>query len=643
MKPLLTLLTTLLAVQLSAQTFSDQFFKDFAAPSGEELALKSCSFDPDAPAVFLRKDATVIPDREKMFTYYRTRIKILKSNGLEHGNIKIRFYHANEYEKIANLTAVTINYDDQGVKKMHAVSNKDIHYTKDDQYFTSIVFSMPELREGSIIEYSYISERRSYRIVDYWYFQDEIPVLHSTFDYTIMPEAQFSYRVLKSRELPISMREVKTEGRLIFSMDNLPGITDEAFMDAKRDYLSRVELQMNYSGSSIDRQKFVANWQDLTMELLKDEDFGQAIRKRIGGTEDIIKQASLIPSIKDRMNFIYRIVQQQLNWNHYIGIYAAEKLKTVWDKKSGSAAEINLVLLNLLEAAGVPASPLLVSDRFHGKVNTSHPFISQFSKVIAFVEIDGREHYLDASGNHVYTELIPENILNTQGYLVDRKLSRFVMIADPLHFEKRSVNIVGKVQSNGTLLGQAFVTDKDYARIQRVGQIKRDQEGYIQNTFVKPHPQMLMDSFHIRNQDKDTLPLEQLLHFRQQLELAGDYYLLSTNLFGGVEKNPFLAEKRYTEINFGCKRSISFNESFDLGDGLELEGLPKPLALRTQDTGLFVSRMTDKSEDGKKLVVKTRLEINRTLYGPDEYDGLREFFKKMYGVLNEPIVLKKKP
>lgn len=643
MKPLLTLLTILLAVQLTAQGYADQFYKDYASPSPEDVNLKSFSFAPDANAIILRKDATIIPDGYKMFSYIRTRIKILKPTGSKEGNIKLRYYHAGEVEKIANLSAVTINYDAQGTKKMATLTNKDIHYTKEDQYYTTITFSMPDVREGSIIEYSYISERRNYKVIDYWYFQDELPVLHALFDYTIMPGAEFSYRVLKSSELPINLKENKTEGRLIFTMDNLPGVSDEPFMDAKRDYLSRVELQMNSVGSSIDRQKFVATWPELTQELLRDEDFGQAIQKKIAGTEELISQAKKIGDVKDRMNFIYRNVQQRLNWDRYIGIYAAEKLKTVWEKKQGSTAEINIILLNLLNAAEVPASPLLVSDRSHGKVSTSHPFISQFSKVVAYVEIGGKPYFLDASGNQVKTELIPENLLNTQGYLVERKTSRFVKISDPLHFEKRNVSIAGKINELGMLSGQVFVSDQDYSRMHREPDIRRNAQAYIRETYVDPYPKIKVDSFEIRNLEHDSLALNQLVNFNMELEKTGDYYLLTPNMFGGIEKNPFIADNRYTEINFGCKKLVTFSESFEVGEGFVIEALPKPMALRTADTGLLVSRITDQTPDGKRFVVKLRLEINKTLYTAAEYDSVKEFFKKMYGVLNDPVVLKKKP
>jgi hypothetical protein len=643
MKNALTLIMSLLMASAFGQTFSDPIFKDFASPAGDEVFMTQCSFDPDAAAVILRKDATVLPDGHKMFKYCRNRLKILNTNGLDEANIRIRYYHFGEYEKISNIQAVTINYNNDGSKRMSPIQAKDIHYTREDQFYTNITFSMPEVKAGSIIEYSYLSERISYQLVDYWYFQDDLPVLYSTFDYTLMPGAEFSYRVLKPKNRPISLKEYKTEGRLVFMMQQMPGITDEAFMDSKRDYLSRVELQMNNYGPGFEREKFVSTWPELTQQLIRDEDFGMMLGKKIPGTEDIVTDAKRIPSSKQRMDLIFRHVQKQLSWNRYVGIYARDKLKTVWDRKTGSAAEINILLLNLLNESGIPATPLLVSDRSHGKVTTTHPFISQFSMVIAYVQIDNREYFLDASGDQSQTELIPEALLNTTAYLVDRKHSRFLTISDPVHYQKRNISIAARISRTGILSGQAFIMDRDYSRLNHARQLRYDKEGYVWKNFLKSQNQMAIDSFVVRNLDIDSLPLEQLIDFRQQLEVSSDYFLLYTNLFGGLDNNPFLSENRYTDINFGCNRTISFNESFEIGEGLTIESMPKPLMLRLPDTGMVFSRLTDLSSDGKRLVVKIKVDINRTLYPPEEYDAVREFFKKMYGMLTEPVLLRKKP
>ncbi|HLO82705.1 MAG TPA: DUF3857 domain-containing protein [Chitinophagaceae bacterium] len=641
MKPILLALLTILPLIVFSQLLTDQQFNDFGAPSEEEIKMRTCSFDPEASVVVLRKDAVVQPDRFKMFSYYRYRIKILKKSGLDYGNIRIRFMHDNGYEQISNIKAVSINYDENGTKKISSVDAKNIYPKKEDEYYSTITFSMPEVREGTIIEYSYLSERSYYKVVDYWYFQDILPVLNSVYDYTIMPNADFSYRVLKSSALPIKMKEFKLEGRLVFEMNKLPGVNDEPFMDSKRDYLSRVELQMNSFGSGIDRKRYVSSWPELTQELLSDENFGNTISGRIKGTEELLKQAETIPSPRERMLFLYDRVQRHISWNQYLGIYTKEKLKTVWETRSGSSGEINLTLINLLNESKIKAYPLLVSDRSHGKINTSHPFVNQFSKVIAFVQLDDRSYFLDATEINTNPALIPETFLNTTGYLVDRKKSGFVEIKDALHISAKTINITGQI-SNGQVNGQAYINDRDYSRINIENEISRDRNSYIRNKLIKPYQDLNIDSFKVANLDNDTLPLNQQFNFSQKLEESGDYFLLYTNLFSGMEKNPFLANNRYTEINFGTQRSLTFNHMFDLMPDTKLESSPKNILLRTPDTGMIVSRLVETSADGKKILLRTKVEIKRTLYSPEEYNAVKEFYKKLYEILNEPIVIRRK-
>jgi translation initiation factor 2 gamma subunit (eIF-2gamma) len=42
------------------------------------------------------------------------------------------------------------------------------------------------------------------------------------------------------------------------------------------------------------------------------------------------------------------------------------------------------------------------------------------------------------------------------------------------------------------------------------------------------------------------------------------------------------------------------------------------------------------------LVFRNSFDILRTVYAKEEYPGIREYFKRIYGVVNDNIVLKKK-
>ena len=91
MKFTTTLCFLFLASLLYAQV---EFYPDFSVPAKDEIGMAKCGFDPEAEAIFLRKDAIVNPDEDgRMISHHRVRIKILQEKGKDYGNIKIPFYH----------------------------------------------------------------------------------------------------------------------------------------------------------------------------------------------------------------------------------------------------------------------------------------------------------------------------------------------------------------------------------------------------------------------------------------------------------------------------------------------------------------------------------------------------------------------
>jgi hypothetical protein len=47
-------------------------------------------------------------------------------------------------------------------------------------------------------------------------------------------------------------------------------------------------------------------------------------------------------------------------------------------------------------------------------------------------------------------------------------------------------------------------------------------------------------------------------------------------------------------------------------------------------------------QSGNMILLDSKLEINRTVFQPNEYDQLREFFSLVGAKLNEQIVFKKR-
>jgi hypothetical protein len=58
------------------------------------------------------------------------------------------------------------------------------------------------------------------------------------------------------------------------------------------------------------------------------------------------------------------------------------------------------------------------------------------------------------------------------------------------------------------------------------------------------------------------------------------------------------------------------------------------------DSSMMFRRLVSREND--KILFRNTFEFYRSVFYPEEYPMVREFFIRMYGFINEPIVLKKK-
>ncbi len=191
------------------------------------------------------------------------------------------------------------------------------------------------------------------------------------------------------------------------------------------------------------------------------------------------------------------------------------------------------------------------------------------------------------------------------------------------------------------LQGEVYLNSQQYARIDRLRRWKRSREKYV-NSFQKAGTSIIVDSIESKNDDQDSLPLNQHIRFRVQANSTGDYIFMPINLFSGFETNPFIATNRFSDVNFGYRQNISFSTYIEVPDGYAPDALPKSLQLvNTDKTVIFIRELFDDPAN-KKVLARVRIEFKKSLYTVDEYSELKEFYKKMFDMLNEQVVFKKK-
>jgi hypothetical protein len=634
-------ITLLVTVICHAQRVKD--VPAFGKVEKADLELKECDFDKNAEAMVLFDVGELYcnifsglqADLEK-----HVRIKILKDKGKDRADIKIRYIGLKNEEQIKNLQAQCYNLDASGNIVVSKVEKKLVYEKKINKRWYEQVFTFPEVKAGSIIEYKYTHTNVG---LPGWYFQKGIPVLYSRYQVDFPKELE-TY-VTPMCTLPFEKKADMKGNRdiQVYSMKKIPALRDEAYISCDDDYLQRVEVRyLAYNPPSAPRQSMVYNWVQVIKALMEDEDFGLQLKRNIPRTTDLDEELKKLNDDYSKMQAIHRYVRKNMEWNGYEGIWAFDGIRAAWKDHKGTTGEINMILVNLLKDAGIDAKPLLVSTRENGRVNTGIAEIRQFNKLMAHVTIGEKVYVLDATEKYTPSKLIPHEVMYSEALMIN-KIETFdwgwTVLWDDKQTFRNVIILQASIDEAGLMKGQAVVNSYDYSRVARMPALKKDQKDFKEKYFAPGVPGIQVDELVIENEDNDSMPLIQKTGFTLPVSTSGDYKYFNVNLFTGLEKNPFVADSRFSDVFFGANQTYSLVANITIPQGYVFEALPKNIRMIMPDTSIAITRRI--ASEKNQLSARITLEFKKPFYTIQEYPEFQEFYKKLFDLLNEQIAIRK--
>ncbi len=604
-----------------------------------DLEMKDCNFDQGAEALVLIdvgeiQFAIVQGIGWQSEAEYRVRIKVFKASAIDRAQIKLGYQALNRFQQVTNISAVSFNLDEGGNVVETKLEKNAIYDKVVNKVFSEISFAIPGVKVGSVFEYKYKTTRKSYRYIPTWNYQKQIPVKYSAYN-VIVPE-YFEFTLQTTKRQAVDYVADKYKGNW-YIMRNVPGLKIEPFSFGAKDYIQRVEFQLSKINHPSHYEEIRTTWPKIINELLENEDFGEAIKRNINGTGSLNDDVAAAKTTKEKIRLVYKYVQSNMQWNNEYSRYTDKGIKDAWDKKNGNIADINFILIRLLRDADIAAKPLLVSTKDNGTINTIYPFLNQFNAVMAYVK-DGDEIYvLNAADKYNAYTSIPYDVLFTNGLVVDKDNGGLVGLNSNNKYTN-NIFFTCPVLPDGTIGGNATINSDGYARNVRMSTYKQgklktmleDNEGI----------NIKVDSFTVKNEKDETLPLEQKINFSGSMQQGGGYYFLPCTMFTGMGKNLFIDEERVTDIDFSYPKNYVVSGSYILPDEFEVTGLPKNTKMIMPDTSIVLTRMVQ--NDNGIISFRFTLDFLASGYSAESYPYVKEFFKKMYAIIDERIVLKKK-
>ncbi len=649
----------------------------FGKLSHAEEEMKFYEKDPEAPAVILFDKCKVscVYNRSNGFVqqYERhVRIKIFKKEAYEFATVIFPF---DEDMKVMELKAICIN-NESGQWKETKLKNENVFEEQLTQKVKLKKMVIPGVKEGCIIEYMYTIEDQDITSLPEWVFQNDIPTIWSEYEAEV---PQFiSFNKMYQGEIPFSVIEEKPEVRsldvastnsssgpshysyeiayLRMVQENVPVMKKERFMLSPKNYISRVRFQINavYETEVTHSQgnffvirnkkpKEVHNTWNKQGKLLN-----EYLEESIFSTNESLNkesktQVSGVSTDKGKVQAIYDYISKnyQASFPNYLSI--PKDFNEVLSTRKGSCSVLNLMMIYMLRAVGVTASPVMISTQNNGVVHPAFPGLSSFNRIITYVELeDGTKLLADAGEKDYPLGLLPEEDINYDGMRITK---------DSVSWEPLTNKVANKVIMNFTFnfneedewVGSSMFSLSGYEAVNFRKLWKNEGKDKINQYFIRSVlSEGSLDDIKLENPEafhEPQLKGSLKLKTKTTLQVANDKIYFNPTLNMGITENPFKSDGREREIYLGIPLDENLTFSYKIPENYKVEELPKSAKIYFGEKAILFDYIVEYKDNTVR--VNAKMSVKQPLIFKEEYKYLQTFYGEVAAKMQEQVVLTK--
>ena len=601
-----------------------------------------------------------------MITDVKVRIKIYKKRGYDWANQKVGYYIVNSAKESVSFTdAVTYNLVEGKVEKTKLKRDGEFDETI-NKYWAQKKITMPNIKEGSVIEYRYVINSPRIGELKDWNFQTSIPVNYSEFE-TSVPE-YFIYKTnqkgyvfpkVTAVKKPRMMNYVYTidykngtkptrsnqtlnfmETVTKYVAENLPAMKDEAFVNNIENYTCSVSHELSMTRFPNQADKFYStDWNTLVKTIYEYDNFGPELNKTGYFEEEVGQLIKGMTSTEEKIAAILSFVKTKVKWNGFYGYSCEEGVKKAYKTGVGNVADINLMLTAMLRFSEIKANPVLVSTRSNGIA--LFPNRGAFNYVIAGVETEKGFVLLDATEKYSVPNILPLRDLNWFGRLIRKDGSSEEVDLMPKTNSKEIVNMNMVLDTKGSINGQIKLYHSNHGALKfRQNHIVTSKESYLEALENKYNNIEIND--YVRENELDlSKPIVENYSFRdaKTVEIINDKIYLSPMVFFTQKENPFKQEVREYPVDFGYPIQEKYIVNIQIPEGYAVESLPEGININAgENIGSFKYIL---GHVGNVIQLVATSDIYSAIISPEYYSTLKEFCQKSIDKQNERIVFKK--
>lgn len=570
-----------------------------------------------------------------IITEVKTRVKIFTKDGYKHATVQIPLYRDRATRELLTVSnASTYNLVDGKIERTRMKNDGEFLEKIEGNHYLA-TFTLPNVKEGSIIEYTTKVSSPYISYVPDWHFQYDIPVKVSEF--TFRPDKNLDfYKYIRGGE---TIRQMTVGDEYKYKASNVPALKNEGYVDNINNYRSSVLHTLSSYKTRIGSERVAGNWEDVVKNIYDDEKFGNQLKKT-DYVNDIVQQLTAnLTTSEEKEKAIHEYVRDNFTWNRQLDVLTEGNLSNVFKNKVGNSAEINLLTVAMMRAANLKAHPIILATREKGI--TYMPSRTAFNNVIVGVEHFDKVNLYDATNKFTSKNILPIANLNWIGRMVRANGTSNDVILEPQHKSLNRVFATLNLDTdNGSINGSVRRVLNQYeAYLYRNQFHDRSEEKHFE--YLEDKYKMDVDSLAIKNMNDINENIEEYYTFNKEaaFDKIGDKIYVKPAFIFTNSENPFKLEQRTFPIDFIYPNDNNYSVTINIPEGYEIDYLPKSKAVETE-TKSVTTRWTIHSDD-KKVLVRWNITFNKAYISGNEYQNIKMIFNELINFMDERIVFRK--
>ena len=625
---------------------------EFGMVKPEYLSMTTYLPDKQAEAVVLYDfGKTYFYDGDDGFRiiFERTRkIKILSKAGLDYATVEIPYYVENAHmERVYDIDGYTFNFTDGQLVRTR-LDGKTTFDEKVNDHWMVKKFAMPDVKEGSVIEYKYKVISPYFVNLHDWEFQSKIPTVYSEYTVGMIPFYEYSYIFQGSKKFDVfknSLTAMKRnyggiefpDNNYTFGMKNIPAFKDEAFITSINDYLMKMDFQLavvhHLNGAKVD---YITTWPLLNEKLLKDSDFGVFMKAASRSAEDILPTLAVdSKSATEKAEAITRYVKSNYNWDGFSSKFTGQTLKDFLRTKTGNAAAINLFLCSMLSSAGLEAYPVILSTRNNGKIPVDFPFQQFLNYVIVLVKIDNTPVLIDGTEPMSTFGMLPSRCINEKGLIVCKDRTEWIPLTDETISEETDSLYIRLNSLLDSAEVSYHITTSGHTALEYRRSYLSDKKGF-ENKWLGSS-QNLKEPVKVSYEKEIDHPFIIDYKATMPVEMVGDRILIMPFPEMVPDENPLKISYRSYPVDMIYPETNSFCTVIEVPEGYKISDQQKDVAI---DNSLVSIQYSIQNLEGK-IWIRGSYTFKKAVYMPQEYYNLKNMYTEIVKTMNQKILLVK--